>query len=78
MDAIAQAVAFLLRDRKVPGSNPVGNTFFYFFLFYNSVYCVLNKVYINHKREKLFIIKDNKLHICMTVVYPLPRMVEII
>ena len=79
MDAIAQAVAFLLRDRKVPGLNPVGNTFlFYFFLFYNSVHCALNKVYINHKREKLIIIKDTKLHICMTVVYPLPRIVEII
>ena len=45
---------------------------------YTPVYCAFNKVHINHKREKLFIIKDNKLHICMTVVYPLPRMVEII
>ena len=79
MNAIAQAVAFLLRDRKVSGSNPIGHTFlFYFFLFYNSVHCALNKIYVNHKREKLIIIKDNKLHICMTVVYPVPRIVEII
>ena len=42
------------------------------------VYCALKKVYMNYKREKLFIVKDMKLHICMTVVYPLPRIVEII
>ena len=39
MDAIAQAVAFLLRDRKVPGSNPVGHTFFFIFFIFQ--FCLL-------------------------------------